>query len=156
MLGRIIAIADSDTLSHEEAARLCQLDKMTQYVWMEFNEDGKLTSSTPITLEQDGGVKWNENWYVSGHWQYVHEDGVGVMALEFHAGRGTWKRHLMMQVDEGKFRLVGKDNGIYKSDALWTTWSQPHRNTKVVGTTRIDEHSFLVSSVSDKCVRRPR
>ena len=145
MLGRIIAIADSDTLSHEEAARLCQLDKMTQYVWMQFNADGKMSWSTPITLEQDGGVKWNENWYVSGHWQYVHEDGVGVMALELHAGRGTWKRHLMMQVDEGKLRLVRKDNGIYKSDALWGADSQTHRNTKVVGMARIDATPFFFS-----------
>ena len=90
MLGRIIAIADSDTLSHEEAAKLCQLDKMTHYVWMEFNDNQELISSTPITLEQGGVVqggvvKFNGNSYDSGHWSYVHEYGEGVMALEFHA-----------------------------------------------------------------------
>ena len=64
------------------------------------------------------------------------------MQLEFAAGKGRWKRHLMEQLDDNKFRLLARDDAAYKIE-WWTEGSVLHNNIKTIGMTRIDATGFF-------------
>ena len=119
---------------------------MQQYVWMEIGIKGKIKSTTLLTLESNGDVYFDTQGAVKGQWHYYfQEEDISFFTIEFSGnGRGPWKRHVMAQSDDNKFRLLDKDDWHYNGDTnLWTKRSVQHENKKAVAMLRTNGKEFI-------------
>jgi len=116
-----------------------------QYVWMTIDRKGTVQSTALITLEKGGDVFWDDHEDVKGHWHNdFQEDGISFMTIEFAASfKVPWRRHLMVQVDDGKFRLLDKQDPHYDDKKLWTQKSVTHMNRKVVAMISVNGKDFM-------------
>ena len=116
-----------------------------QYVWMTIGGKGTVRSTALITLEKGGDVFWEGHEDVKGHWHNdFQEDGISFMTIEFAASfKVPWRRHLMVQVDDGKFRLLDKQDPHYDDKKLWTQKSVTHMNRKVVAMISVNGKDFM-------------
>ena len=117
-----------------------------QYIWMGVDVKGNVKSTTSISLEQNGQVYWDRHEAAKGQWKYFYQgDSTSFMTIEFSAScKGPWKRHIMLQVSEDKFRLLDKHDRLYNSDSnLWTQNSVAHNNNNVVAMIRVNGKEFV-------------
>ena len=116
-----------------------------QYVWMTIDHKGTVQSTALITLEKGGDVFWDDHEDVKGHWHNdFQEDGISFMTIEFAASfKVPWRRHLMVQVDDGKFRLLDKQDPHYDDKKRWTQKSVTHMNRKVVAMISVNGKDFM-------------
>ena len=113
---------------------------------MEIGTHGKVKSTSLITLEKSGDVCFgSETERVKGQWKYYfQQDAISFFTVEFSGnGRWPWKRHLMLQNDENKFRLLEKGDPCYMGETdLWRKNSVPHENKHQVAMLKIDGKEF--------------
>ena len=112
---------------------------------MSTDADGKVLKSIPIVLHKDEiyceddrffkGVTFNGKYRAYGRWMYAYAVGcmsMPLLLIEFAAGRGCTRRHVLVQITDDVFELANTDHPIYMDTKLWSSCSKPHWNdTKV-------------------------
>ena len=82
------------------------------------------------TQKTGGEVTWHANKRTSGTWWCCTGEAGGTTYLfvEFAAGRGWYKRHVLQEVGPNLFKLLDVDHQLYMK-VLWSRQSVGHRNT---------------------------
>ena len=78
-------------------------------------------------------VTWHTNRRTSGTWWCGTGEAAGTTYLfvEFAAGRGEYKRHVLQEVGPKLFKLLDRNHQLYEN-GLWSRQSEGHYNkTKV-------------------------
>ena len=106
--------------------------------WFICDSAGRVESVTKIVLgasSEGSHVTWANKKGHSGKWSWCQDiDGTGYLLIEFAAGNGPWKRHLLQQVDKSIFKLCDIQHPWYTVDiGLWASrGSQVHNNKSTV------------------------
>ena len=130
----IFAQAKTELLSSaRHLDRLCTMHG----IWVQTDGEDKITYVTSIILHKEKigkkgryhGITFNGHHRPWGRWLYLFVDPTGLLLLEFAAGAGYPRRHVLVQVDAHLFELA-KDHPLYAEEELWSKKSLKHTNTK--------------------------
>jgi hypothetical protein len=108
-----------------------------QGIWIQADEKGNITYVTNVILHKTKtgkngrfhGITFNGYHRPWGRWIYQYTPPTGLLLLEFAAGSGYPRRHVLVQNDDNLFELA-KDHPHYAEDSLWSKDSVKHTNTK--------------------------
>ena len=94
------------------------------------------------TRNTGGNVTWHTNKRSSGTWWCCtgEDDNVTYLFVEFVAGKGWYKRHVLQEVGPQLFKLMPVDHQFYGDSRFWTAESEMHYNE--VGTYNVYLQQF--------------
>ena len=108
---------------------------MMDCIWCYCKPNGRLAILSTIVLgeQSEGGeVTFRDNCKANGKKHYLETTMGNFMLIEFAAAkRGTWKRHILRQVDNSIFKLIDEEdplNAMYMQTKWWSPWSEIHDN----------------------------
>ena len=114
--------------------------KVWQAVWISVDADGTVASTTPITLHKEEmgpkgrwkGITFGGFFRAWGRWWYHYDDEASLLLIEFAAGSGYKRRHVMKQLTDDMFELLDATHPAYSTDDWWSSDSRNHTNNTSV------------------------